>query len=687
MINKKLIYSLVFFCLTGCSWGSTLFHSKGNSDELTSGIYYFQQSNFIKAKSVFLHLIDTRIGSPEIEEAQWYLALISEKLDKPNIARQKVKSFIGSFPSSSHRREAEDKLALLDKKGLSVPVEQMDQSIKRDDEGKEVVQIAPTLSAPQSDDLARGIQFYQHSEYSQAKSVFYRLIQSSNGSPMVEEAYWYLALISEKTDPGLIVIENFKRFIRSYPSSTHNKEAQEKIASFSGSQAPSNLKEQGEGDRKESQSRRAPLRSGPDRISGSFITEYLYDEQLSPSPSINTQSRLSEFLDLRWRKGSGPDLRINFSGMNANDFLVDRNDRTRLSKFYLEGNNVGGFSNFRIGRQPSSGSTLFNRYDGLSFSLPLYSLVWTNNLGVPVNIFEKDPLAIESERKFYETYLSVIDYQHMTGKVFFTQEYFNNFSTRKAAGFNGFWVYDTLNIAMLFDRDIDFNENNDEMVSVDYGHSNAHYSAMVEYRRNPFLDFGMALTDSYSISNQITSLDILQQTKTREEIMQMALNNTQTSLDYNLGLSLDLSSIWRVDLRYGKTFYNSPNPSVIPDKTLDRYSIFILERNFLNLNEIASTLFLYSPGTDSTNSSIVANLLRIWPNGFQGGLRFRYENTQFNLFGNSTLTRVVPGFVMRYSLKSGVEASLECDYVIEENSISPDPNNSIQTRTSLSIPF
>jgi hypothetical protein len=565
-----LIYSVIFFLLTGCSWGPSFLHSRANSDELTAGINYFNQSNFIKAKTVFLHLIETRIGSPEIEDALWYLALISEKLDKPDIASETLKRFLKSYPSSVNKKEAEEKIALLDGSG----------------------------------------------------------------------------------------------------------------------QAAANLKENEAGEKKGTLTKQDRPRAGPDKISGSFITEYLYDEQISPSPSTNTQSRLSEFLDFRWRKGSGPDLRFNFSGLNANDFLVSRNNRTRLSKLYFEGNNVGWFSNFRMGRQPSSGSTLFNRFDGLSFSLPVYPVTWTNNLGVPVNIFATDPLAIESNRKFYETYFSVVDYGHITGKVYFTQEYFQDFSTRKAIGLNGFWMYNTLNITTLLDRDIDFKEFNDGMVNFDYTHSIFRYSGLVEYRRNPFLDYGNALADPSVViqTPPITSLDILQQIKTRDEIMQLALNNSQTTLDYSLGLSVEFSSIWRGDFRYGKTVYNPADPVVNSQKTTDRYSVFILERNFFNLNEITSTLFLFQPGTDSTNTSIGVNLLKIWTNGFQGGLIFRYEDTRFNLSEN-TLTRVVPGFVMRYSLKSGVEASLEGDYVMEDNSLSPDWNNTIQTRTSLSMPF
>ncbi|MBI3593646.1 MAG: tetratricopeptide repeat protein [Nitrospirae bacterium] len=658
---------------------------------MANAIRFYEQSDFVKAKKLFLHLIETRIGSPEIEDAQWYLVLISEKSDKPNIIRQKIRLFVKSYPGSSHKKAAEGKLVLLDQKLPSSSVTSGAASS---------VQAHPSPK-DQSDELAKAIQLFQQEEYNQAKSLFYRLIQSGNGTSSVEEAYWYLALISEKTEKPALALESFKRFLKSFPASLHKKDAEEKsqLLAKSGT-ATGDLKGKEGAEKKETPAKRVPVRTGPDRISGSLITEYLYDYALAGVPegmSSNTQSRLSEFLDFRWRKGSGPDLRFNFSGMNANDFLVNRNDRTRLNKLYLEGNNVGWFSNFRLGRQPSSGSTLFNRFDGLSFGLPVSSVTWTNSVGAPVDIFATDTLAIESERKFYESYLSVVDYYHITGKIYFTQEYFQEFSTRRAVGLNAFWMYENFNLTTLLDRDIDFNKINDAMVNFDYTRSIFHYSGLVEYRRNPFLDFNTALADpaNFLATPPITTMDDLIATKSREEIMASALAATQTTLDYSLGLSIDLSLIWRVDFRYGKTFYNPTDlashmitfPMVDSEKIADRYSAFILERNYFNQNEIISTLFLYSPGTDSTNTSIVANMLRIWPSGFQGGLRFRYENTVFNLSAGSSLTRYVPGFVMRYSLKNGVEASLEGDYLMEDNSFSSGWNNTIQTRTSVSIPF
>jgi hypothetical protein len=681
-----LIFFL-FFLEAGCSWGPSFLHPPSVSDELASGISLYQRSDYQKSKEILLRLIRTRIGSPEIEEAQWVLVLISEKTEQPEKFRQKLRLFLKSYPGSSHRKSAEEKLA-----ALAV------QPAARGEEAPAVsLPPATAVQASLSEELRSAIRYFEQSDFARAKSLLYRIIQNKNGPSEVEEAYWYLALIAEKKDPPATAIEVFKRFIGNYPSSVHLAEAQERLLRLVDAGTPSvGVSLTDSGSKTVTEIRRLPARHGPDRISGSLITEYLFDEQVVPNPIANTQNRLSEFLDYRWRKGSGADLRFVFSGMNATDFLVSENGRTRLNKLYLEGNDIGWLSNFRVGRQPGSGSTLFNRFDGLSLSFPLSSVNWTINAGIPVDLFSADTLEIQYDRKFYETYLSVVDFRNVTGKIYYEQEYFQNFSTRRAAGLNGFWVFRGLNLSTLVDRDIDFGKFNDIMANFDYTRSIYHYSGLIEYRRNPYLDLSNALADPTVVilNPPVTTLDVLAQILTHDQMMQLALNNSQTTLDYNFGVSAEISAHWRVDLRYDRTLYNPEGPGshgldladIGYQKYSDRYSVFLMTRNLYSQNDILSALFLFSPGTDSTNVSMVANLLRIWPSGVQCGARFRYENTDFSL-SSSRLIRYVPGFLFRYPLKYGMEASFEADYIMEDNSLNPEWTDTIETRTSISIPF
>ncbi|MBI1820682.1 MAG: hypothetical protein HY036_01270 [Nitrospirae bacterium] len=574
---------MVFFLLPGCSLGNALFHSRTNSPELSEGIDSFQRKNYLKARAVFTKLIETKIGSPEIEEAQWYLAQIAEKTNTRSAAMVQYSLFLRSYPSGRHRREAQERLALLN-----------------------------TQSEPPPD-------------------------AQKNGKETL----------------------------------------------------------------KKTEARKAPARkpSRPDQFSGTFTTDYLYDDLFTPSPSRTTQSRLSEFLDLRWRKGAGPDVRVYFSGTNTNEFINNNNDKTRISKLYVEENNFSIFSNLRFGRQPGSGNTLFNRFDGLAmaFPVPLTPLTLNTGAGFPVDIFKNNLFEIQTNRKFYETYLSVIDFYHLGGKLFFTEEFFQNFSTRKAVGLNGYWLNNDLNITTVIDRDIDFNRFNDILISMDYAHSNIRYSASAEYRKNPFLDYDTALNDLSVASPPppalpIGSLEILQQTRTREEIQHLALNNTTTTLDYGLGLTVDFTEKWRSDFRAGRTLYNPVDlgshvmtfPLAQAEKSADRISIFLNERDSLHFGETGNALLSFQRGTDSINLTGVGILSKTWTNGMQGGLKVRGE---YFSFSTSRAKRVVPGFVVRKSFQNGVEASLEAEYTMENNSASSDMTTMIQTRTSISIPF
>lgn len=568
--------------LGGCSFGNRLAVPEKNSQEIREGIETFNQSHYLKARSIFTHFIETHIGAPEMEEAQWYLVQISEKLDPVKIAIYQYTLFLRNFPGGRHFQEAQERLAALGTQDQT-PVIPPDS---------EALPVEPAPAPPKSD----------------------------------------LAFSAPKTP-----------------------------------------------------------RITPDKLYGNLITEYLYDEVLSPSPAMNIQNRLSEFLDIRWKKGMGPDLRAYFNAMNGNDFINGNNNRERLNKLYIEGNRIGVFANFKLGRQPSSGNTLFNRFDGLSLSFPLSVILWTTSAGVPVDIFAHNNININADQRFYESYLSVNNFHSITAKAYFTQEYFQDFSIRKAFGTNGFFLKDNVNAGWNFDQDVDFNGVNSSMINFEYTRSKIRYSGSVEYRKNPFLTFQTALLDPSLVSTPPITMANLIQIMPRDQIQQLAEANTQTTMDYNLGLAGELSELWRAELRFGITLFNprdalARGPWADSDKTMTRYSLFISERNAMGLAETGTALLLYQFGTDSTNITATGTLSRNWVNGFQGTARFRVESMMFNV-SDTAITRWVPGIVARYVTKRGTEISLEGDYSVEINSLLPDATQTIMTRTSIMIPF
>ncbi|HXN07522.1 MAG TPA: hypothetical protein VN944_10730 [Nitrospiria bacterium] len=582
MFKTRLALCFILLFLAGCSFGNRLTVPEKNSQEIREGIEYFTKSNYLRARSVFTHFIETHIGVPELEEAQWYLIQISEKLDPVKIAIYQYNLFLKNFPGGRHFQEALERLAALGTQDQT-PV------------------IPPDSAAPP--------------------------FEPAPAPPKMDLAV----------------------------------------------SAP-----------------RAP-RITPDKIYGNLITEYLYDEVLSPSPAMNIQSRLSEFLDIRWRKGMGPDLRTYFNAMNGNDFINSNNNRERLNKLYIEGNRIGVLANFKFGRQPSSGNTLFNRFDGLSFSFPFSAILWTTSAGVPVDIFAHNNINVSTDQRFYESYLSVNNFHSFTAKAYFTQDFFQDFSIRKAFGTNGFFLKDNVNAGWSFDQDIDFNRVNSSMVNFEYTRSKMRYSGSIEFRKNPFLTFQTALLDPSLVSTSPMTMANLIQIMPREQIQQLAEANTQTTMDYNLGLAAELSEAWRAELRFGLTLFNprdvlAHGPWTDSDKTMTRYSLFISERNAMSLSETGTVLLLYQFGTDSTDITAIGTLSRNWTNGFQGTARFRIESMTFNV-SDTDITRWAPGFVARHVTKRGTEISLEGDYTVETNSLLRNATQTIQSRASVMIPF
>jgi len=432
-------------------------------------------------------------------------------------------------------------------------------------------------------------------------------------------------------------------------------------------------------------------------LTGALTTEYLYNEQLSPSPSEATENRLSEYLNFRWKNNMGPDIRIYFYGMYSHEFLTQGDDQYKIYKFFAEWNNMGSVLNLRVGRQPASGNTLFSRFDGVTIGYKLSPLVTFNIAGgLPVNTFTSNRLGIQTDERFYEAYLSVYDWYHFGGKLFFTQQFYQSFLTRSAAGLNGYWMKDNLNLSSIVDYDLNFMRLNDALLSADYAWGPVRYSAAAEYRKNPFLDYETALQDPNfcGLSAAPASFADLTRQLSRSEIETCALKNTFHTVDLRGGVSIDFSKVWHAELRYAHTTGTGGQLTTVggtttmssTDQRSDRVSLFVSERNGLQASEVWTLLLMYEPWTDYETMSVFSTLSKYWwGNSLQAGLRFRGDQTTYHATGNRT-TQFVPGFILSYSLPSGINASLEGDYDILKSN-GGVTTNTIETRTTITIPF
>jgi hypothetical protein len=545
--------------------------------------------------------------------------------------------------------------------------------------------------------LTEGIKAFQNGDLEQSKRVFNKIIDAQRGTPDLEEAQWYLAQIAEKQTQPKEAQQQYLFFLKNYPSSKHAVEAKERLSILTGTSSPS-AGSAGSGEptppliARDLPLQRRAESSRYGRLSGGLTTEYLYSRQISPKLSTEVQNRLSEFLDLRWKKEAAGDLKFYFSGMRSDNFLNQGDFRNRLSKLYVEWNDPKSVLDIRMGRQPASGNTLFTRFDGVALSIrPFNSIGLNSSVGHPVDISDKKEIRIHYDRLFTESYISLYDFYHLGGKLYYTEEFNQDFLTRRAVGLNGYWLYENLNISSIVDYDLDFKKINDELLNIEYHYSIVQYSLAAEYRKNPFLDYNTALID-HSLSPPvtdppITSLDVLRQTYTRSDIQRLALENTTDSRELRLGTTIDFTKVWRGDFRYSHAILQELNfTDIKTDKIADRYSVFLSERNGLNWSESWTLLTLYLPASDYKTTSVTTTFSKYWGISTQASLRCRWERIEF-FTADSLSMRLVPGFTLSYSFGNGTSIGLDADYTIDKNITTGDTLKTVETRTSVTVPF
>ncbi|MBI3621058.1 MAG: tetratricopeptide repeat protein [Nitrospirae bacterium] len=599
-----------------------------HSAELTEGLRAFKNAEYEKAKRL-LNVVDLRTGSPEREEARWHLARIAERQGSRSEAVQRYVAFLREYPSSRHREEAKGWLVVLRRPPPTGVI-----SAGLVDPGQ------AGLSNGMRGGMGAGI-----------------IVPVSDTGTSIQPA-----------TPGNSM-------------GSANQGGNQTDVAKPAAQEPA----------------AAPLRVRAEKpryaLTGSLMTEYLFDQLVTPSPTETLQNRLGEYLNLRWKNLSGPDIRLYFYGMYSHDFLPQANDFYRVYKLFAEWNDLGSLLSFRVGRQPGSGNTLFSRFDGVTLTVrpsPLFSV--SVGGGFPVSTFTSDRLGMQTGRRFYEIYATVYDWYHVGGKLYYTQELDQNFSARRAVGFNGYWTRDTVNLSAIMDYDIDFARLNDLSLGADHTWGPVHYSVGAEYRKNPLLDASSARLDPNACGLEApgTPLGDLGQYP-RSAIQSCALKNTADMLEFRGSVSVEFSKVWRGELRYAHltgTMVNFTTTGGVTtvgqiDRRSDRASLFVSERNGLHLAEMWTLLLLAEPATEYQTFSLYTTLSRSWGERLQGALRFRADQYNYKTI-NVRTSRLAPGFVLTYTLPSGVSANLETDYAIEGSGVTSD---SVQARATLTIPF
>lgn len=122
------LFLLPLVVLPGCAAGKArqiTQSDSGASRRLDEALEAFRKGEYEKSRLIFQTIAGKPTDASELEEAQWFLARISEAQGNPAEAQQRYTAFIQDFPVSRHSVQAKERLAALSKSqdaGRSSPV-------------------------------------------------------------------------------------------------------------------------------------------------------------------------------------------------------------------------------------------------------------------------------------------------------------------------------------------------------------------------------------------------------------------------------------------------------------------------------------------------------------------------------------------------------------------------------------
>ncbi len=207
-------------------------------------IKFFKEGGFKRAYKEFKKLLSNYPDSKEAPEAQYYLGMTLEELDKPYEAYLAFRKVIQSYPNSKRINEVIEReynigeyfLNRENKKLLGVSV--------YDFVNHPSVEIFQSIvkETPYSEYAARaqyklGVIFIQLSRFEQAREAFQKVIDDYSDSRWATPAKYQLALVTAQAFPGTDydssylekAAQRLDEFIKEHPEAMISKKAQEQL--------------------------------------------------------------------------------------------------------------------------------------------------------------------------------------------------------------------------------------------------------------------------------------------------------------------------------------------------------------------------------------------------------------------------------------------------------------------------
>jgi len=260
------------------------------------------------------------------------------------------------------------------------------------------------------------------------------------------------------------------------------------------------------------------------------------------------QSALITNFDITGRfRNSEYDNRIVFRDTHTANFLEGQPNRNRTTSAYFDIKNKPDDYSIRAGRQPSASGGVLNRFDGV---LAGYGFMpkWRINgvFGAPAES------TLESKRLFYGASVDAGTFaEHWSGSAYAIQQDVESIVDRRAVGGELRYFDQQGAIFSLIDYDISYQMVNIALFQGNWlSESGTSYNLLLDRRKTPT----MATTNAL-IGETTTSIKTLLETKSEEEIRDLAQARTATSTLFSVGVTKPIHTKWQVggDFRIART--------------------------------------------------------------------------------------------------------------------------------------
>ncbi len=300
---------------------------------------------------------------------------------------------------------------------------------------------------------------------------------------------------------------------------------------------------------------REPLRAA-ERRAGDAEWEYFgslsqyYRQQRVDSDLAGDETVLSELdsqlvAGARYR-GADYDMRAQFTGGYAKDFLDDGDDEGRISELYFDWLDRQRGISLRGGRQRHNTSGTLGRFDGILGGYRLDPQVRINVvLGRPVQ--SSSDTFINDDQQFYGVSADLGTFnEHWDFSLFIIEQETEGETDRRAVGGEVRYFDNSRSLFSALDYDILFDELNTLLVLGNWTFDdNTTAYLNIDYRNTPTLVLRNAL-----IGQQVNSLAELAALLNIEEIRELARSRTQRARLFSLGGSRPLAEDLQVSVDF-----------------------------------------------------------------------------------------------------------------------------------------